>query len=99
MVKQLVNLSINFSAEKSREKIRAYNTCAGGAYAKGSSNIDRSRKAQLGVVTDGDYEDMYAALNHPEELVASLKAMGMTAMKIWPFDEGAMKSGGQTIAE
>lgn len=82
---------------KVREKIRAYNTCAGSGYAKGSSNIDRNRKAQLGTVTDNEYEDLYAALNNPEELVASLKSMGMTAMKIWPFDEAAIRSGGQTI--
>jgi len=82
---------------KVRDKIRAYNTCAGSGYAKGSSNIDRNRKAQLGVVTSNDYEDLYAFLNNPEDLVASLKSMGMTAMKIWPFDEAAMKSGGQTI--
>lgn len=82
---------------KVREKIRAYNTCAGSGYAKGSSNIDRNRKAQLGVVTNDEYEDLYAALHHPEELVASLKSMGFTAMKIWPFDEAAIRSGGQTI--
>ncbi len=82
---------------KVREKIRAYNTCAGSGYAKGSSNIDRNRKAQLGTVTSDNYEDLFAALNNPEELVASLKSMGMTAMKIWPFDEAAMRSGGQTI--
>jgi galactonate dehydratase len=82
---------------KVREKIRAYNTCAGSGYAKGSSNIDRNRKAQLGIVTDDEYEDLYAALNNPEELVASLKSMGFTAMKIWPFDEAAIRSGGQTI--
>lgn len=82
---------------KVREKIRAYNTCAGSGYAKGSSNIDRNRKAQLGVVTNDEFEDLYAALNNPEELVASLKSMGFTAMKIWPFDEAAIRSGGQTI--
>ena len=82
---------------KVRDKIRAYNTCAGSAYAKGSSNIDRNRKAQLGTVTDHEYEDLFAFLNNPEDLVASLKAMGMTAMKIWPFDEAAIRSGGQTI--
>jgi galactonate dehydratase len=29
--------------------------------------------------------------------VASLKEMGFTAMKIWPFDEAAVQFGGQTI--
>ena len=83
---------------KVRDKIRAYNTCAGSAYAKGSSNIDRNRKAQLGTVTDHEYEDLFAFLNNPEDLVASLKAMGMTAMKIWPFDVAAEKSHGQYIS-
>ena len=82
---------------KVREKIRAYNTCAGSGYAKGSSNIDRNRKAQIGTAQVGGYEDLVAFLNEPEKLVASLKSMGFTAMKIWPFDEAAMRSGGQTI--
>ena len=82
---------------KVRDKIRAYNTCAGSGYAKGSSNIDRNRKAQLGTFTEDKYEDLFAFLNDPEGLVSSLKEMGMTAMKIWPFDEAAIKSGGQTI--
>ena len=82
---------------KVREKIRAYNTCAGTAYAKGSSNIDRNRSAQIGIPGDGDYEDLVAFLNEPERLVHSLKAQGFTAMKIWPFDEAAIRSGGQTI--
>ncbi len=82
---------------KVRDRIRAYNTCAGSAYAKGSSNIDRNRKAQIGNPTSGDLEDLIAFLNEPESLVASLQEMGMTAMKIWPFDEAAMRSGGQTI--
>lgn len=82
---------------KVRHSIRAYNTCAGSAYAKGSSNIDRNRKAQIGIPTGYEFEDLIAFLNEPEALVASLKQMGMTAMKIWPFDEAAMRSGGQTI--
>ena len=39
---------------KVRDRIRAYNTCAGSAYAKGSSNIDRNRKAQVGNTSGGD---------------------------------------------
>jgi galactonate dehydratase len=81
---------------KVRTSIRTYNTCAGPSYAKGSSNINRNRSAQLGEVGK-DFEDLFGFLNAPEDLVASLKEMGFTAMKIWPFDEAAMKSGGQTI--
>ena len=83
---------------KVRDRIRAYNTCAGSAYAKGSSNIDRSRKAQVGEVQNGEYEDLIGFLKRPAELVESLKSMGFTAMKIWPFDEAAVRSGGQTIS-
>jgi galactonate dehydratase len=82
---------------KIRDKIRAYNTCAGSGYAKGSSNIDRNRKAQIGSPDADSYEDLVAFLKEPEKLVASLKDMGFTAMKIWPFDEAAIRSGGQTI--
>ncbi len=82
---------------KVRDRIRVYNTCAGSAYARGSSNIDRNRKAQIGTPTGVDFEDLIGFINSPDELVASLKSMGMTAMKIWPFDEAAMRSGGQTI--
>ena len=83
---------------KVRDHIRAYNTCAGSAYARGSSNIDRNRKAQVGIPTGTDYEDLIGFLTAPEDLVRSLKSMGMTAMKMWPFDEAAMRSGGQTIS-
>ncbi|MFM7624382.1 MAG: mandelate racemase/muconate lactonizing enzyme family protein, partial [Actinomycetota bacterium] len=55
---------------KVRDRIRAYNTCAGSAYAKGSSNIDRSRKAQVGEVQNGEYEDLVGFLKRPAELVA-----------------------------
>ena len=82
---------------KVRAKIRAYNTCAGTGYAKGSSNIDRNRKAQIGQGGESEYEDLVAFLNEPEALVQSLQQMGFTAMKIWPFDEAAIRSGGQTI--
>ena len=82
---------------KVRDRIRVYNTCAGSAYARGSSNIDRNRKAQVGAPKGTEYEDLIGFLNTPEELVKSLKSMGMTGMKLWPFDEASMRSGGQTI--
>ena len=82
---------------KVREEIRAYNTCAGPAYAKGASNIDRNRKAQIGEISGEKFEDLLGFLNDPESLVASLIEMGFTAMKIWPFDEASMRTGGLTI--
>lgn len=82
---------------KVRDRIRVYNTCAGSAYARGSSNIDRNRTAQVGTPKGREYEDLIGFLHAPEDLVKSLKSMGMTGMKLWPFDEAAMRSGGQTI--
>ena len=45
----------------------------------------------------GEFEDLAASLERPEELVASLLDSGVTAMKIWPFDEAARRSGGLWI--
>ncbi len=82
---------------KVRDSIRAYNTCAGPGYAKGNSNIDRNRASQIGGKVGDTYEDLVGFLKHPEELIASLKEMGFTAAKIWPFDEASIRSGGQSI--
>lgn len=82
---------------KVRDSIRAYNTCAGPGYAKGNSNIDRNRASQIGANVGETYEDLVGFLKHPEELIASLKEMGFTAAKIWPFDEASIRSGGQSI--
>jgi galactonate dehydratase len=87
----------NLLGGKVRDSIRAYNTCAGPGYAKATSNIDRNRSAQIGSSVGEKFEDLLGFLNDPEELVTSLQNMGMTAMKIWPFDEAAIRSGGQTI--
>ena len=82
----------------SRDRIRIYNTCAGYQYV-------RSLKGQL---TDnfgleskqGPYEDLDAFLHRADELAHSLLEQGITAMKIWPFDYAAERSGGSpTSAE
>ena len=80
----------NLLGGKVRDKIRVYNTCAGQNYIRklpiqGTSNFGLTS-------TQGKYEDLYAFLNSPADLAHSLLDMGITAMKIWPFDFAAEES-------
>jgi L-alanine-DL-glutamate epimerase-like enolase superfamily enzyme len=79
-----------------RESIRVYNTCAGYTYNKagGRREVTGDTQAQA----EGPYEDQIAFMQRPAELAHSLLEMGITAMKIWPFDPLAAKSGGQAIS-
>lgn len=77
----------------SRDRIRAYNTCAGYDY---NSRRDR-REVRAGENAAGPYDDQIAFLQRPDELAHSLLEEGFTAMKIWPFDPYAAASGGQVI--
>ena len=79
----------------SRDRIRTYNTCAGGAYMrneKGQSSANWGRGAER------NYDDLDAFLTRADELAADLLSEGITAMKIWPFDIAAEKSDGNHIA-
>ena len=84
-----------------RDRIRIYNTCAGVGYniytraAPGSAY-----RASWGIGEhQGQYEDLIAWQDEDRagELAQSLLAEGITAMKIWPFDQFADASGGQHI--
>jgi L-alanine-DL-glutamate epimerase-like enolase superfamily enzyme len=77
----------------SRDRIRAYNTCAGYDY---NSARDR-RDIGAGEAAVGPYDDQVAFTQRPAELAHSLLEEGFTAMKIWPFDPFAAASGGQLI--
>jgi L-alanine-DL-glutamate epimerase-like enolase superfamily enzyme len=84
-----------------RERIRLYNTCAGVGY-----NIYKSAapgttyRSSWGI---GDYQGHYEDLikwqdeDRAGQLAEELLAMGITAMKIWPFDQFADESNGQHI--
>ena len=84
---------------KSRERVRAYNTCAGYRYV-------RAQPEQLvtnwGLPAAGrkerPYEDLDAFLHHADDLAESLLSEGYTGMKIWPFDPYAEASGGTHIS-
>jgi galactonate dehydratase len=78
-----------------RREIRTYNTCAGSAYMqKGGQTV-----ANYGIANGRNaYADLDAFLNRADDLAEDLLGEGITAMKIWPFDMAAEKSGGQYIS-
>ncbi len=80
----------------SREAIRTYNTCAGTDYIRKAAG---QKTANYGLSETGvEYDDLNAFLTCADDLAHSLLADGITAMKIWPFDIAAEKSGGQYIS-
>ena len=81
---------------KVRDAVKAYNTCAGYSYVQtrptqGTANFGLDAKR-------GQYEDLQGFLTRADAVAESLLEMGITAMKIWPFDYAAEKSGGQFIS-
>ena len=79
----------------SRERIRIYNTCAGYTYGR---NVSGMPSTGLGESARGPYEDYDAFMHRADELAESLLAEGITAMKIWPFDQASRATGGQSIS-
>ena len=78
-----------------RERIPAYNTCAGYAY-----NTSGTERRAIGTrdETRGPYDDQIAFTRDAGALAESLLSEGYRAMKIWPFDPYAAASGGHLIA-
>jgi len=78
---------------KSRDRVRAYNTCAGYQYVRKvqATTVKSWSKVPTGV---GPYEDLEGFLNHADEVAESLLEMGITGMKIWPFDQFAEQHNG-----
>jgi L-alanine-DL-glutamate epimerase-like enolase superfamily enzyme len=85
----------------SRDKVRVYNTCAGYEYVRAKpvqgtanfglpSRLDRRKRP---------YEDLVAFRTDAGALAESLLEMGITGMKIWPFDEAAEASNGTDISK
>ena len=76
-----------------RREIRTYNTCAGTAYMQeGGQSV-----ANYGLGKRNQYADLDAFLHRADDLAEELLADGITAMKIWPFDVAAEKTGGLYI--
>jgi galactonate dehydratase len=84
-----------------RERIRLYNTCAGYGYNVYRSHRPGESFAQSWGVGEheGPYEDLrkWLELDQAGQLARELLQMGITAMKIWPFDQFADASNGQHI--
>jgi len=79
-----------------REKIRVYNTCAGYSYG-----VNRSGPIAPGSVDhrpEQPYEDQHAFMTDAGKLAEDLLTEGITAMKIWPFDQFVGKTNGQYIS-
>lgn len=82
-----------------RERIPIYNTCAGYRYSVARSNVLRaSIDPKPQVTRESPYEDLDAFLHRADELAESLLDQGVTAMKIWPFDQFVAETRGQSIS-
>ena len=78
-----------------RERIRTYNTCAGTEYIKEATG---QQSANFGLTGGAAaFDDLNGFLHRPADLAHSLLADGITAMKIWPFDMAAERTGGWHI--
>ena len=72
----------------SRDSIRVYNTCAGPDYVSQTAEVrpDNFGLSQGHPLQGQRFEDLQAFMNRPAELAAELLEMGISSMKIWPFD-------------
>lgn len=82
-----------------RDRIRAYNTCAGYNYNTRSVARRSLRVGEPAPKSEGRYDDQIAFVHRADELAQSLLEEGYTAMKIWPFDPYAEDNGGGFIPE
>ena len=80
---------------KSRDSLRIYNTCAGYKYIR-DARAQAVANWHVGE-QGGPYEDLEGFLYRADEVAQSLLEQGITAMKIWPFDIAAERSGGLDI--
>ncbi|MFE6736575.1 mandelate racemase/muconate lactonizing enzyme family protein [Microbacterium sp. NPDC057650] len=81
-----------------RKTLRTYNTCAGADYVRTSIAQNSSASWGLRGAAAGELDDLDAFLNRPAALAESLLADGITAMKIWPFDQAAERTQGTQIS-
>lgn len=80
----------------SRDRIRIYNTCAG--YSYGVKREGRLATGEVDYMPDQPYEDQQAFMTDAGALADDLLSSGITAMKIWPFDQFVGKTNGQFIS-
>lgn len=80
------------------DRLRVYNTCAGYRYVRSLSRQHSENWGTGDSRAEGPYEDLEAAEQRPAELARSLLSEGVSAMKIWPFDRYAERTGGREIS-
>ncbi len=82
----------------SHDRVRVYNTCAGYRYVRKTVG-QALENWGTGTGSAGPYEDLDAWLTGDAgELAESLLAMGITGMKMWPFDGAAYRTSGTSIS-
>jgi galactonate dehydratase len=83
----------------SRDAVRMYNTCAGYRYVRAGYDqaVDNWGLPGAETQAEGPYEDLDAFLHRAGDLACDLLSQGITAMKIWPFDPYAERTGGHHI--
>ncbi len=81
-----------------RERIRAYNTCAGYVYNTVGERWRQIADGSEAAPALGPYEDQDAFVHRADELAMSLIEEGFSAMKIWPFDPFSEAAAGTHIA-
>jgi galactonate dehydratase len=84
-----------------RTECRIYNTCAGGNYnnqIRQGYNTELLSRDDQAPSSIGSYEDLLLQVYEPARLARELLASGITAMKIWPFDVFALRSGAADIS-
>jgi galactonate dehydratase len=83
---------------QSRDRIRAYNTCAGYNYNTHSLTRRSVTADRPAASSEGPYDDQVAFVHRADELAHSLLSEGYTAMKIWPFDPFAHRTEGTLLS-
>ena len=81
-----------------RDKIKIYNTCAGYSYGVNRPETYRNIPGDIDHMPEEKYEDQHAFMTDAGNLAKSLLDEGVTAMKIWPFDQFAGKTNGEFIS-
>ena len=86
---------------RTRERVRIYNTCAGGSYnnrVRREYNTDLVSRDSPRPEHIGRHEDLLLQVFEPAQLARELLDEGVTAMKIWPFDVFALRNDGADIS-
>lgn len=80
-----------------RDHVRVYNTCAGYQYVRKAAAQVTANFSIGSPAAERPFEDLEGFIERAGEVAESLLEMGITGMKIWPFDFAAETSGGTHI--